>query len=39
MDPLPDWKWAEKAEKMMQQFDISQVIKIYDDAIRRFVRP
>jgi glycosyltransferase involved in cell wall biosynthesis len=25
-------------EKMISQFDISQVIRIYDDAIRRFVR-
>jgi glycosyltransferase involved in cell wall biosynthesis len=25
-------------EKMIHQFDISQVIRIYDDAIRRFVR-
>ena len=25
-------------EKMIRQFDISQVIRIYDDAIRRFVR-
>ena len=25
-------------EKMMQQFDISQVVRIYDDAIRRYTR-
>jgi glycosyltransferase involved in cell wall biosynthesis len=39
LDPSARKEMGRKGrEKMQQQFDISHVIRIYDDAIRRFVR-
>ncbi len=39
LDPAARKEMGRKGrEKMQQQFDISHVIRIYDDAIRRFVR-
>ncbi|HEX5667148.1 MAG TPA: glycosyltransferase family 4 protein [Chitinophagaceae bacterium] len=39
MDPASRTEMGRKGrEKMLQQFDIAHVIRIYDDAIRRFVR-
>jgi hypothetical protein len=39
MDPASRSEMGRKGrEKMVHQFDITHVIRIYDDAIRRFVR-